>query len=89
VLLTGPAIDRAPLEKIAQAIPLTLTQPITFGAKVVQLSASIGMLLPDQAVSLSGEATLRVADAAMYRAVAGKARIVVHEHHDSPARMHG
>jgi GGDEF domain-containing protein len=89
VLLTGPAIDRAPLEKIAQAILLTLTQPITVGAKVVQLSASIGMLLRDQAVSLSGEALLRVADAAMYRAkVAGKARIVVHELHDSPAGMH-
>ena len=90
VLLTGPAIDGATLEKIAQAILLTFTQPITFGAKVVQLSASIGMLLRDQAVSLSGEALLRMADAAMYRAkVAGKARIVVHELHDSPAGMHG
>jgi diguanylate cyclase (GGDEF)-like protein/PAS domain S-box-containing protein len=90
VLLTGPAIDRAPLEKIARAILLSLSQPITFGAKVVQLSASIGMLLRDQAASLSGEALLRAADAAMYRAkVAGKARIVVHELHDSPARMLG
>jgi diguanylate cyclase (GGDEF)-like protein/PAS domain S-box-containing protein len=90
VLLSGPAIDRAPLEKIARAILLTLSQPITFGAKVVQLSASIGMLLRDQAASLSGEALLRAADAAMYRAkVAGKACIVVHELHDSPAGMHG
>ncbi|MGA3248459.1 MAG: diguanylate cyclase [Paraburkholderia sp.] len=69
---------------------LTLSQPITFGTKVVQLSASIGMLLRDQAASLSGEALLRAADAAMYRAkVAGKACIVVHELHDSPAGMHG
>ncbi|MGF6602721.1 diguanylate cyclase (GGDEF)-like protein [Paraburkholderia sp. GAS448] len=90
VLLTGPAIDRAALEKIARAILLTLSQPIRFGAKVVQLSASIGMLPRDQAASLSGEALLRAADAAMYRAkVAGKARIVVHELHDSPAGMHG
>jgi diguanylate cyclase (GGDEF)-like protein/PAS domain S-box-containing protein len=90
VLLTGPAIDRAALERIARAILLTLSQPITFGAKVVQLSASIGMLPRDQAASLSGEALLRAADAAMYRAkVAGKARIVVHELHDSPAGMHG
>jgi diguanylate cyclase (GGDEF)-like protein/PAS domain S-box-containing protein len=90
VLLTGPAIDRAALERIARAILLTLSQPIRFGAKVVQLSASIGMLPRDQAASLSGEALLRAADAAMYRAkVAGKARIVVHELHDSPAGMHG
>ncbi|CAG9228897.1 Diguanylate cyclase with PAS/PAC sensor [Paraburkholderia sabiae] len=93
VLLTGPAIDRAALERIARAILLTLSQPITFGAKVVQLSASIGMLLRDQrdqAESLSGEALLRAADAAMYRAkVAGKARIVVHELHDSPTGMLG
>ncbi|MFM0258082.1 diguanylate cyclase domain-containing protein [Paraburkholderia sediminicola] len=90
VLLTGPAIDRAALEKIARAIRLTLSQPITLGAKVVQLSASIGMLPRDQAASLSGEALLRAAHAAMYRAkVAGKARIVVHELHDSPAGMRG
>ncbi len=90
VLLTGPAIDRAALERIARAILLTLSQPITFGAKVVQLSASIGMLPRDQAASLSGEALLRAADAAMYRAkVAGKARIVVHELHDSPAGTPG
>jgi diguanylate cyclase (GGDEF)-like protein/PAS domain S-box-containing protein len=90
VLLTGPAIDRAELEKIARAILLTLRQPITFGAKVVQLSASIGMLPRDQAASFSGEALLRAANAAMYRAkVAGKARIVVLELHDSPAGMHG
>jgi PleD family two-component response regulator len=48
------------------------------------------MLPRDQAASLSGEALLRAADAAMYRAkVAGKARIVVHELHDSPAGMPG
>jgi len=48
------------------------------------------MLLRDQAASLSGEALLRAADAAMYRAkVAGKARIVVHELHDSPAGVYG
>jgi diguanylate cyclase (GGDEF)-like protein len=39
VLLTGLAIDRAALEKVSRAILLTLSQPITFGAKVVQLSA--------------------------------------------------
>jgi diguanylate cyclase (GGDEF)-like protein/PAS domain S-box-containing protein len=90
VLLTGPAIDRTALEGIARAILMTLSQPITLGAKVVQLSASIGMLPRDQAASLSGEALLRAADAAMYRAkVAGKARIVVHELHDSPAGMPG
>jgi len=90
VLLTGPAVDRAALERIARAILLTLSQPITFGAKAVRLSASIGMLLRGQAASLSGEALLRAADAAMYRAkVAGKARIVVHELHDSPAGMPG
>ncbi|REE22599.1 MULTISPECIES: diguanylate cyclase [unclassified Paraburkholderia] len=84
VLLTGPAIDRAALERIARAILLTLSQPVTIGAEVIQLSASIGMLLRGQAASLSGEALLRAADAAMYRAkVAGKARIVVHELHDS------
>ncbi|MFM0626956.1 PAS domain-containing protein [Paraburkholderia xenovorans] len=43
----------------------------------------------DQAASLSGEALLRAADAAMYRAkVAGKARIVVHELDGSPASIH-
>jgi diguanylate cyclase (GGDEF)-like protein/PAS domain S-box-containing protein len=90
VLLAGPAIDRAALEKIARAILQTLSQPLTLGAKVVQLSASIGMLPRDQAASLSGEALLRAADAAMYRAkVAGKARIVVHELHDSPAGVYG
>ncbi|MBK5125854.1 diguanylate cyclase [Burkholderia sp. R-69980] len=90
VLLTGPAIDRAALEKIARAILLTLCQPMTFGAKVVRVSASIGMLLRGQAASLSGEALLRAADAAMYRAkVAGKARVVVHELHDSPAGVPG
>ena len=90
VLLTGPAIDRAALERISCAILLTLSQPITFGAKVVQLSASIGMLLRGRAASLSGEALLRAADAAMYRAkVAGKARIVVHELHDLPAGVPG
>ena len=90
VLLTGPAIDRAALERIARAILRTLSQPMTFGAKVVQLSASIGMRLRDQAVSLSGEALLRAADAAMYSAkVAGKARIVVHELHDSRTGMPG
>jgi predicted signal transduction protein with EAL and GGDEF domain len=90
VLLTGPVIDRAALERIARAILLTLSQPITFGAKVIRLSASIGMLLHGQAGSLSGETLLRAADAAMYRAkVAGKARIVVHELHDSPAGVPG
>ena len=90
VLLTGPAIDRAALERIARAILLTLSQPIAFGAKVVRLSASIGMLVRGQAESLSGEALLRAVDAAMYRAkVAGKARIVVHELHDSPAGVPG
>ncbi|ACC75916.1 diguanylate cyclase [Paraburkholderia phymatum] len=90
VLLTGPAIDRAALERIARAILLTLSQPMTIGAKAVQLSASIGMLPRDQAASLSGEALLRAADAAMYRAkVAGKAGIVVHELHDSPTGMLG
>jgi diguanylate cyclase len=90
VLLTGHAIDRTALERIARAILLTLSQPITFGTKLVRLSASIGMLLRGRAASLSGEALLRAADAAMYRAkVAGKARIVVHELHDSPAGMHG
>ncbi|MDN4572367.1 PAS sensor protein [Pandoraea cepalis] len=90
VLLAGPAIDHAALERIARAILLTLSQPITFGAKVVRLSASIGMLLRGQAASLTGEALLRAADAAMYRAkVAGKARIVVHEIHDSPAGVSG
>ena len=90
MLLTGPAIDRAALERISCAILLTLSQPITFGAKVVQLSASIGMLLRGRAASLSGEALLRAADAAMYRAkVAGKARIVVHELHDLPAGVPG
>ncbi|MFM0704377.1 sensor domain-containing diguanylate cyclase [Paraburkholderia sediminicola] len=90
VLLTGPVIDRAALERIARAILLTLRQPITFGAKVVQLSASIGMLLRGQTASLSGEALLRAADAAMYRAkVAGKARIVVHELHDLAAGVPG
>jgi diguanylate cyclase (GGDEF)-like protein/PAS domain S-box-containing protein len=88
VLLTGSAIERAALERIARAILLTLSQPITSGAKVVRLSASIGMLLRGQAAPLSSEALLRAADAAMYRAkVAGKARIVVHELHDSPAGM--
>lgn len=88
VLLTGPAIDRAALERIARAILRALSQPITFGAKVVRLSASIGVLPRDQAASWSSEALLRAADAAMYRAkVAGKARIVVHELHDSPADM--
>lgn len=63
---------------------------MTFGAKAVQLSASIGLLPRDQAASLSSEALLRAADAAMYRAkVAGKARIVVHEIHDSPAGVPG
>ncbi|MFM0380004.1 diguanylate cyclase [Paraburkholderia strydomiana] len=38
VLLTGPAIDRAALERIARAILLTLSHPITSGAKVVRLS---------------------------------------------------
>jgi diguanylate cyclase (GGDEF)-like protein/PAS domain S-box-containing protein len=90
VLLTGPAIDRAALERISSAILLTLSQPITFGTKLVRLSASIGMLLRGQAASLSGEALLRAADAAMYRAkVAGKARVVVHELHDSPADVPG
>ncbi|WP_262389818.1 diguanylate cyclase domain-containing protein [Cupriavidus campinensis] len=90
VLLAGPAIDRAALERIARAILLALSQPITLGAKVVRLSASIGMLLRGQAGSLSGESLLRAADAAMYRAkVAGKARIVVHELHDSPAGLPG
>ncbi|MDR3379549.1 sensor domain-containing diguanylate cyclase [Cupriavidus basilensis] len=90
LLLTGPAIDRAALEKIARAILRTLSQPIRFGANVVQLSASIGVLPRDQAASLNGEALLRAADAAMYRAkVAGKARIVVHELNDSPAGMLG
>jgi len=90
VLLTGPAIDRAALERIARAILLTLSQPISLGAKVIQLSASIGMLPHDQVASLSGEALLRTADAAMYRAkVAGKARIVVHEMRDSSAGMSG
>jgi diguanylate cyclase len=90
VLLTGPAIDRAALERIARAILLTLSRSITFGAKVVRLSASIGMLLRGQTASLSGEALLRAADAAMYRAkVAGKARIVVHELRDSPAGVLG
>lgn len=90
VLLTGPAIDRAALERISRAILLTLSQPITFGAKVVRLSASIGMLLRGHAASLSGEALLRAADAAMYRAkVAGKARIVVQELHDLPAGVPG
>ncbi|KFX66631.1 hypothetical protein KBK24_0106125 [Burkholderia sp. K24] len=56
VLLTGPAVDRAALERIARAILLTLSQPITFGAKVVRVSASIGMLLRGEAPSLSGEA---------------------------------
>ena len=90
VLLTGPTIDRDALERIARAILRTLSQPMTFGAKVVHSSASIGMLLRDRAVSLSGEALLRAADAAMYRAkVAGKARIAVHEIHDSPAGVPG
>lgn len=90
VLLTSPAVDRAALEKIARVILLTLRQPITFGAKVVRLSASIGLLLRGQAASLSGEALLRAADAAMFRAkVSGKARIVVHEIHDSPAGVPG
>jgi diguanylate cyclase (GGDEF)-like protein/PAS domain S-box-containing protein len=90
VLLPGPAIDRAALERISRAILLTLSQPITLGAKVVRLSASIGMLLRGQAAPLSGEALLRAADAAMYRAkVAGKARIVVHELVDSPAGVPG
>ncbi|MEF1435413.1 GGDEF domain-containing protein, partial [Neisseria gonorrhoeae] len=52
VLLTGPAVDRAALERIARAILLTLSQPITFGAKVVRVSASIGMLLRGEAPSL-------------------------------------
>jgi diguanylate cyclase (GGDEF)-like protein/PAS domain S-box-containing protein len=90
VLLTGPAMDRAALERIARAILRALSQPITFGAKVVQLSASIGVLPRDQAASWSSEALLRAADAAMYRAkVAGKARIVMHELHDLPADMPG
>ncbi|MGF6727334.1 diguanylate cyclase (GGDEF)-like protein/PAS domain S-box-containing protein [Paraburkholderia sp. GAS41] len=90
VLLTGPAIDRAALERISRAILLTLSQPIALGAKVVRLSASIGVLLRGHAASLSGEALLRAADAAMYRAkVAGKARIVVHELHDLPAGVPG
>ncbi|MGT2477677.1 diguanylate cyclase domain-containing protein [Paraburkholderia terrae] len=79
VLLTGSAIDHAALQTIAHSILLTLSQPIALTAAVVHLSASIGMLPRDQASSLSGEALLRAADAAMYRAkVAGKARIVVH-----------
>ncbi|WP_345817402.1 diguanylate cyclase (plasmid) [Paraburkholderia sp. PREW-6R] len=86
VLLTGRAVDRAALERIARAILMTLSQPIHVGDKVVRLSASIGMLLRGQPASLGGEALLRAADAAMYRAkVAGKARIVVHELNDSPA----
>jgi diguanylate cyclase (GGDEF)-like protein len=90
VLLTGPAIDRAALERISRAILLTLSQPIALGAKVVRLSASIGVLLRGHAASLSGEALLRAADAAMYRAkVAGKARIVVHGLHDLPAGVPG
>ena len=90
VLLTGPAIDRDALERIAREILRSLSQPITLGAEVVRLSASIGMLLRGEAASLSGEALLRAADAAMYRAkVAGKARIVVDEIHDSTRRMAG
>lgn len=80
VLLTGSPIDHAALQRIADSILLTLSQPIDLPAAVVQLSASIGMLQRDQAASLSGESLLRTADAAMYRAkAAGKARVVVHK----------
>ena len=58
---------------------------------VIQLSASIGVLVPGAGAPLSSEVLLKAADDAMYRAKqAGKGRFVLHEipraRHGAPSR---
>ncbi|CAN7763892.1 diguanylate cyclase domain-containing protein [Caballeronia sp. LjRoot31] len=54
--------------------------PMRIDGTVIQLSASIGVLVPGPTATLSSEVLLRAADDAMYRArQAGKGRFVMHE----------
>jgi predicted signal transduction protein with EAL and GGDEF domain len=65
---------------IAQVILQTLGQPMRIDGSVIQLSASIGVLVPGPSAPLSSEVLLKAADDAMYRAKqAGKGRFVMHE----------
>jgi len=80
VLLTGSGSDKHAVAGIAQVILQTLGQPMRIDGTVMQLSASIGVLVPGPSAPLSSEVLLRAADDAMYRAKqAGKGRFVMHE----------
>jgi diguanylate cyclase (GGDEF)-like protein len=80
VLLTGSGADKHAIAGIAQVILETLGQPMRIDGRVIQLSASIGVLVPEPSATLSSEVLLRAADDAMYRAKqAGKGRFVMQE----------
>jgi diguanylate cyclase (GGDEF)-like protein/PAS domain S-box-containing protein len=80
VLLTGNGADKHAIADIAQVILQTLSQPMRIDGKVIQLSASIGVLVPEPSATPSSEVLLKAADDAMYRAKqAGKGRFVMQE----------
>jgi diguanylate cyclase (GGDEF)-like protein/PAS domain S-box-containing protein len=81
VLLTGSGSTQSTVVGIAQVILQALSEPMLIDdGTVIQLSASIGVLVPGQTARLSSEVLLRAADDAMYRAKqAGKGRFVLHD----------
>jgi diguanylate cyclase (GGDEF)-like protein len=80
VLLAGSVSGKHAITGIAQVILQTLGQPMRIDGRVIQLSASIGVLVPEPSATLSSEVLLRAADDAMYRAKqAGKGRFVMQE----------
>ncbi|MFT4508705.1 EAL domain-containing protein [Caballeronia sp. 15711] len=80
VLLTGSGSDKHAIAGIAQVILQTIGQPMRIDGRAIQLSASIGVLVPESSATLSSEVLLKAADDAMYRAKqAGKGRFVMQE----------
>jgi len=80
VLLSGSGLEEHSVAGIAQVILQTLSQPMRIDGAVIQLSASIGVLVPGAGAPLASEVLLKAADDAMYRAKqAGKGRFVLHE----------
>lgn len=68
----------APL--LAQRIGVALQQPFTFGAHLVQVSASIGIAASNAADATTAEQLLRNADLAMYQAkAAGESSFVIYD----------
>jgi predicted signal transduction protein with EAL and GGDEF domain len=66
--------------RIAQVISQTLGPPMRIDGTVIQLSASIGVLVPRPTATLSSEILLRAADDAIYSAKpAGNGRFAMHQ----------